>query len=291
MQTLCLYHDDPDGRASAAIVRRVYGEEAVLHAIDYGDPVPWGAIRQAGRVIVVDFSLPAEDMLRIAENAKLVWIDHHVSAIEALTPYAGDWEGLRDTRQAACVLTWRYYFPDQPVPRAILLIGDWDTWAWEEPETGAFGAGLRQQDTDPENDVLWGRLLSGEAGFLADLVAQGEILRAARLRDIRRDVDRYAFEVSFDGHRTLAINQRGSGDIGEYIRELGYSLAYCYLDEMQDGVLMTGVSLYSAEVDVSEIAARYGGGGHRGAAGFAFPRQSVPFPPESKVRLNSPQRA
>lgn len=284
MGIFCLYHDDPDGRASAAIVRRFHGKQVQLHAINYGDPVPWDDMLQAGRVIVVDFSLSAEEMKRLAAHTELVWIDHHVSAIEALEPYARAWEGLRDTRQAACVLTWRYYYPDRPVPRGIVLIGDRDTWSKQEPETDAFSEGLRQFDTDPHNDDLWERLFSEDAAFLDGLVSQGRILRAARLRGLRRDVERYGFEVDFEGHHTLAVNLRGSGDMGEYIRGLGYALAYCYIDELQDGALMTSVTLYSAEVDVSEIAARYGGGGHHGAAGFTFVRNKTPFPPQADVR-------
>jgi nanoRNase/pAp phosphatase (c-di-AMP/oligoRNAs hydrolase) len=41
--------------------------------------------------------------------------------------------------------------------------------------------------------------------------------------------------------------------------------------------------MYSQTVDVAEIAQRFGGGGHAGAAGFHFKRSESPFPPEAKV--------
>jgi nanoRNase/pAp phosphatase (c-di-AMP/oligoRNAs hydrolase) len=41
------------------------------------------------------------------------------------------------------------------------------------------------------------------------------------------------------------------------------------------------VTLYSDVLDVSAIAAKFGGGGHRGAAGFQFHRSDRPFPPGS----------
>jgi nanoRNase/pAp phosphatase (c-di-AMP/oligoRNAs hydrolase) len=108
-------------------------------------------------------------------------------------------------------------------------------------------------------------------------------LREARLRNIQSATARYGFVVTFEGHRTLAVNLRGSGDLGEHIRNCGYEIAYCYIDNLVDGELFTFVSLYSKEVDVAKIAQRFGGGGHRGAAGFHFKRESAPFPAEADV--------
>jgi nanoRNase/pAp phosphatase (c-di-AMP/oligoRNAs hydrolase) len=70
--------------------------------------------------------------------------------------------------------------------------------------------------------------------------------------------------------------------MGEYIRHAGYEMAYCYIDVARKGRLQTVVTLYSDVVDVSEIARKHGGGGHRGAAGFQFDRTDRPFPPGSE---------
>lgn len=283
--TICLYHNDADGHASAAIVRRALGTDLTLHEMNYGDPIPWKIITNTDRVVIVDFSLPRENMLRIAQRNDFIWIDHHISAIEELSGISESWAGIRDTREAACVLTWRYFFPNQPVPRPIVLIGDRDAWHWREEETGAFDEGLYQQDTHPENDALWGPLLDEDPKFVSQLVAQGKILREARLHNIQRQVDNYGFAVNFEGWRVMAINIRGNGDIGSYIQELGYQLAYCYIDNYQNGNLMTFVGLYSSEVDVSEIAKKFGGGGHRGASGFSFQRSCSPFPEKASVSM------
>jgi len=283
--TLCIHHNDADGRASAAIVRRALGPDVNLYEMNYGDPIPWETIFSVDRVVIVDFSLPQGDMQRISRENDFIWIDHHISAIEELSGISEGWSGIRDTREAACVLTWRYFFPNQPVPRPIVLIGDRDAWHWREAETGAFDEGLHQQDTNPQNDALWGPLLEDDPQFVGQLVARGEILREARLQDIQRQVDNYGFAVDFEGCRALAINTRGNGDIGSYIQKLGYQLAYCYVDNCQNGNLMTFVGLYSSDVDVSEIARKFGGGGHRGASGFSFERSCSPFPEKASVRM------
>jgi oligoribonuclease NrnB/cAMP/cGMP phosphodiesterase (DHH superfamily) len=284
IETVCLHHNDADGRASAAVVRRAYHKQVTTFEMNYGDSIPWERIEPAKRVVVVDFSLPLEEMQRLGYGRELIWIDHHISAIRVLGKAAQAWKGLQNTSEAACVLTWQYFFPDQPTPRALVLIGDRDVWRWAEADTGPFDAGLGQENTHPENDDLWQPLLADDPMMLHGLIERGSILRAAQLNDINKCLASLGYPVIFEGQRTLAINARGNGDFGAAIRVMNYSLAYCYIDSMQNGRLMTFVTLFSSEVDVSRIAQKFGGGGHPGAAGFSFERADSPFPPEAEVQ-------
>ena len=59
---VCLYHNDPDGQCSAAIVRRVLGRQVTLQGLEIGDPLPWHELETADLVIIVDYSLPLDDM-------------------------------------------------------------------------------------------------------------------------------------------------------------------------------------------------------------------------------------
>ncbi|MBC8331297.1 MAG: hypothetical protein H8E28_04880 [Anaerolineae bacterium] len=283
MTTLCLYHNDADGRASAAIVRKALGPDIALCEMKYGDSLPLEEILVAKHIVIVDFSLPREDMERLANYHQICWIDHHKTAIQELADISADWPGTRNTDDAACVLTWKYYFPDQAIPQAILLIGDRDIWRWAHPDTGSFNEGLFQLNTNPHNDRLWNMLLADDTALVEEITQHGSILREARLRGIQGSTSRYGYPVTFEGYRTLAINQRGSGDLGEHIRNHGYEIAYCYIDNFLDGELFTFVSLYSKEIDVAKIAQRFGGGGHAGAAGFHFKRGNSPFPPDAKT--------
>ena len=278
----CLYHDDADGRCSAAIVRRVFGSSVRLHAIDYGDPVPWEVIEASDKVVIVDFSLPLEDMRRAQKTSDLVWIDHHKTALNKLSEMEGI-PGLRSLDEAACVLTWRTFFPDQPVPKAVVYIGDRDTWRHAYDDTAPFSEGLHQEDTRPWNDELWKPLLDDESDRVEALIQRGTVLHQARVQRIKRQIKRYGFEVIFEGYQTLAINARGSGEMGAMIRQLGYEIGYCYIEAEQNGEIKTFVTLYSDRVDVSEIARKFGGGGHAGAAGFSIERTGSPFPPQARV--------
>jgi oligoribonuclease NrnB/cAMP/cGMP phosphodiesterase (DHH superfamily) len=286
MKTLCLHHNDADGRACGAIVRRALGVGVTLYEMDYGDTLPLDLILVADHILIVDFSLPKDEMVKLATYHQFTWIDHHKSSLDEMDGTAESWAGVRDTSEAACVLTWRYFFPNQPVPKAITLIGDRDIWRWAEQHTGAFNEGLHQHYTRPNNDVLWNPLLDDDPEALANLIELGSNIREARLREIRRAAARYSFAVTFEGYRTLVINVRGSGDLGAHIRTMGYEIGYCYVDKVSEGQLMTYVTLYSDSVDVSVLAQKFGGGGHAGAAGFHFPRGGTPFHPEAEVTYN-----
>jgi oligoribonuclease NrnB/cAMP/cGMP phosphodiesterase (DHH superfamily) len=281
---VCFYHNDPDGRCSAAIVRRAFKGVVTCLPMDYGDEIDWRLIEDASEVIVVDFSFPLPIMERINLSSNLIWIDHHVTAIEELDKLK-EIRGIRDLNLAGCVLTWKYFFPDIQVPKAVLYVGDRDIWKNEYPETKPFGEGLYQENTMPENDAVWGPLLEDDQTTIKALIQQGEILYAARRKRYARALDSRGVEVEFESHRTMLINEVGNGDLGEMIREQGYEIGYCYFERVQNGILRTFVTLYSDTVDVSAIAKKFGGGGHRGAAGFSFSRGTSPFPSEAHFEL------
>lgn len=284
--TVCFHHDDEDGRASGAVVRYALGKDSHLIEIDYDDlTIPWELINKADKVVVVDISFPLQEMQKLAAGRELIWIDHHISAIKEMQGVADAWSGLRDINDAACVLAWKYFFPDRPVPRAVVLIGDRDVWRWAEKDTGPFVEGIHVRDTRSENDALWVPLLEENQQAFNEILTEGARLREIRLDEINSLVERRGFEVIFFGERTLAVNAPGNGDIGQRSRDLGYEIAYCYEDRMERGVLATNVTLFSREADVSVIAKKFGGGGHAHAAGFSFPRSSSPFPPGADVRF------
>jgi len=280
-KVLCLYHNDPDGQCSGAIVRRRLGKGVRFAAMEYGHAIPWALIEESDVVIVTDFSLPKEEMERIKQDTHLIWIDHHKTAIEAMMDVEVD--GLRAIDRAGCVLTWQYFYPDESIPRGVQYIGERDIWTFVHEETKPFCEGLYQMNQHPKNDEVWTPLLDDDDTFVEKVVEEGELLLRARQQAIQRQVHGRGFEVLFEGHRTLAINQRGTGELGEYIRSLGYVIGYAYVQVLRTEGLSTQVTLYSEQIDVSEIAVKFGGGGHAGAAGFIFPSRSEPFPEEASV--------
>lgn len=83
---------------------------------------------------------------------------------------------------------------------------------------------------------------------------------------------RFGFETEISGHKAFAMNLGNcSSEFFKSLPEEAYDIfiAFCF-----DGKVWTA-SLYSKTVDVSEIAKKYGGGGHMGAAGFVT--KELPF--------------
>jgi oligoribonuclease NrnB/cAMP/cGMP phosphodiesterase (DHH superfamily) len=260
----------------------VLGPDLQTIPLDYAGAIPWDAIRVAERVILVDFSYPLDIMQEIQDQAELIWIDHHQSAIQSLQQLE-TLPGLRALDKAACSLTWLYFYPKKPLPQCVQYIGDRDLWRHEFSQTAPFCAGLRLMDTSPQNDTLWVALLQDDLELIQSIMETGEILDKARKMEIRGKVANAGYEVVFQGYRTLVINERGSGELGEHIRSLGYELGYCYQESMKDGVRKTVVTLFSNQVDVSIIAQEFGGGGHPGAAGFSFESSGSPFPSSAVI--------
>jgi hypothetical protein len=156
---LILYHNDLDGAASAAIVqfveRSAHGmpsDDFVTRPIRYGEDVH-AVLDEVGddycQVFVVDWTPPQGcggiEALSARLGDRLVWIDHHASAIQGYGPdeqqeisILGRIRGIRLSESdgqpiAACELTWvhlwaRWLGSVPSPPKWLQLIGDWDTW-------------------------------------------------------------------------------------------------------------------------------------------------------------------
>lgn len=135
MSKICtIFHDcDLDGWMSAAIVKHWFIKyvdiEPVNDTLDfigynYGQPIP--DLSGYDKVIMCDISFPKEEMLKLWHNLdqELIWIDHHISAIKDNNDLV--FKGLRDTKFAACELTWQYLFPSEPMPEIVRLLGRYD---------------------------------------------------------------------------------------------------------------------------------------------------------------------
>jgi hypothetical protein len=276
----CIHHNDLDGRCAAAIVNHALkqnGDPGVRFIeVDYGNydrVVPWDAICPGDTVYVVDFSLKPDHMTKLQSiTGKIIWIDHHKTAQDY--PYQ-DLPGLRafDGSYAGCELTWLYFYPELScrMPRAVQLIGDYDKWALHyPPDCFEFYEGMKIQANNPLAAV-WRYLFSHDLFTLGIVIGEGKT--AIRYRDTycadMCETYGYAIKINapLEGHpsyRAWCTNIYRFGSQGFGPRFKDYDLCVGYV---HDGRNFT-VSLYSTTVDVSEIAKIYGGGGHKGAAGF-----------------------
>ena len=308
-----VYHGvDLDGKCSAAIVwhsvearaARKRGAPCELIPLDYGQPLGMADWVEGEAVYVVDFSLPLQQMLVIAERYCLVWIDHHKTAIAEADAAGFDPAGRRlaDGGEAACLLCWRYFHPGAEVPVAVRLLSDYDTWQNANPLRWhrlilPFQLGVRAQHPEPTSD-FWHDLLDmdprrakawAERG-LPILVAQGGVILAS-LRDRNRElVTAAAFFTKLDGLSALACNALhvNSGLFDDAIGRMDVSLFIAFGWQRDHWKLSLWPAPAAKALDVSAIAKKYGGGGHAGAAGcqcaelpFRLPGAPAPKEPSA----------
>ena len=309
---ICFYHNDLDGRCSAAIVHMWLGIKTLPYdaqhipacafiEMDYAKPIPWDQIHPGEQVWIVDFSFSVADMQKLFTITQdVTWIDHHVTAIEKFKDWPGKIRGIRQGGTAACVLTWKYMHwwtargegeenfgngcsEGLEVPRAVAMIGDYDAWLHQIPDSTAFYEGCKMLNTSEIGSSDWWDLLVGEGAHtdgngnpLPKLDICGPVIAAGKAAIKYRDAycldmcNSYGFETEIDGVKCYFANiyKFGSLGFGDRMKQYPVCAAGAF-----DGKKWT-ISLYSTTVDVSLICKNHGGGGHKGAAGFvseAFP--------------------
>lgn len=278
MPNVYYHRADLDGLCSAAIAKK-FVPNAQLCGMDYNDketPPPSGD----ERVYMLDFSLqPIERMITFADlvgRDRMVWIDHHKSAIEEAKRVGLDsLPGAREIGKAACELTWEY-FSDKNTPLGVVLLGGYDVWDLSYNDAVLpFQYAMRSKAKDPESSI-WDHILDTDnnLGTVQNLLEQGEAI----LEYVKLDNEKYlascGFETTLDGYRGICLTRLASSQTFEG------SYDPAKHDMMVTFVRQTGkwrVSLFSTKdnVDCSAVAKKYGGGGHKGAAGFIT--ETLPF--------------
>lgn len=282
-RALCLYHSaDLDGKCSAAIYLKA-NPGIKLYGIDYGEEPPWDEIAGSD-LVVLDWSFqPWPQFAKAVEQANsLLWIDHHKSAIDewfanASSEQCAKTKTVLDEASAACLLVWKYCFPGKWVPYGVELLHLYDIWDHSDPDVLYYQLGLRNRDNDPTNAVVWSRVLRDckYDGWTLNVLGEGRILLRYDRATKAAIATKCWFPLEFAGHVWQACNYAVQGsDLLDSVRD----------KSKYQGVLTFGwrrdkwvVSLYSDDpsVDCGAIAKSCGGGGHRGAAGFAC--KQLPF--------------
>ncbi len=274
MTAKIFHHNDADGRCAAAIMARYcknHGYDCEFIEMDYKDRIPVERIDPLDFIAIVDFSFQPEVMAEVrAKATHVVWCDHHVTAKDYGYDDVDGFRDFNDKGLSGCECTWRYCFPDVPIPEFAQLIGDYDAWRLQRtPECFEFYEGLKLFDTRPASP-LW-ECLRIDPGLTKRTVTAGQWAIQYRDNYCAEIAKAFGYETEIGGQKAYAMNayRFGSKGFGDKFHTYPVCLAYIH-----DGKKFT-VSLYSESVDVSQIAKQFGGGGHKGAAGFVC--EQLPF--------------
>lgn len=300
---LVIYHSPcQDGFAAAVAAYSVLGDHAEYLGAAHGDGLADRVVQMSlgRRVYVLDFSFPRETMLELAAAADgLVWLDHHKTAFE---DWLGRWEpGLEyraldraageayiwlDDKQSGALLAWRFFGCGR-VPVGVRHIDDRDRWQFKMEGTREYCARLAMVPYDmprwldnfraQERRVEAVRLnvgveVSWETTHVYDAwIETGGLLVRRHRMDVETAVKQARvvnLPLCVAGCQGLAVNAARSvaSDVGHLLAQMSgtFGLVW-YL--AGDGKVRCSIRS-EGDNDVSEIARRLGGGGHRNAAGF-----------------------
>jgi len=282
---LVYHHDDNDGCCAAAIAGNSYDRnefDIKFVPINYGKE-SWSEdeIKAAEEVWLVDFTSDKMDEFVKACGSKLIWIDHHKTAVEK---FPGLWSsssitGIRSLQKAACVLTWEFTHPESTsLPVTVAYIGDKDLWKFEYVETRAFTAGFSLMVKTPY-DAVWAVLLGSKyEDTVNKMISIGELLLESQSYKIQKAFDR-GVDCVFHNWNARLVNTTGSiSELGEFIyKKPEYDIAIMW-QAVEDMVVFSlrSDSGNPDSPDCAEIAQHYGGGGHKNAAGFQ--KKNMDFP-------------
>jgi oligoribonuclease NrnB/cAMP/cGMP phosphodiesterase (DHH superfamily) len=291
------HHNDNDGRCAAYIARMAMEEKyqiksMTFYEMDYTKTPDFSEVQPEDKCIIVDFSFKPEDMERLNQTqARVIWIDHHKTAIESLKNVNDkdglEISGLRRTTDSATLLAWEYFFTDIPAPYAVQLVDDHDAWKHKLPESMDFLMGSQLFDRSPAIDHksnFWtATIIDGTWKHVAN---QGRIINLHQKEHNKSKLKELGWVGMLRGFGrfVLCLNgMRGSQSFESCPHPGDFDVLCAYEHK---GNMFT-VSLYSNRgVDVSELAKQFGGGGHAGAAGFVCRELPImyvePYTPDTK---------
>lgn len=278
------HHNDNDGYCSAywVLKKAKTTEEIQLYEMDYEKEFPFDEIEKDEEIYIVDYSILPEDMSKLLEiTPNVTWIDHHQSAIKRYNDFPADIRGIRYDGIAACLLTWCYlthmtdggtgdikeFNPSMGsnAPMFTKLIADYDVWTFLYGETTKeFQIGLSVEDRNPTSE-LWDDLYDDwNEEYLSDICDDGEVMLKYRDNFAKEYCDSKSYQCKFEGYNCLCLNIGLGGS--EYFENVDneYDMYILYSFNGKNW----NYSLRSDTVNVADVAMKYGGGGHPGAAGF-----------------------
>ncbi len=281
-----VYHRiDCDGLCSFAVLYKgliskpskpsIY-PNAVITGIGYnhGDALP--DLSGYDIVYVADIALPIDVMRRLNEEGRLIWIDHHATAIKDSKAYGySTAPGLRRIGKGACELCWEFMFASEP-PLFVKYLSAYDVFNKErfdfENQVLPFQYGVRNRFQLNPKSFIKALGIGNEFGYVGKLIDEGRtILNYIRQKGYRA-AKNYGFAITLAGKvpaLCILTDQSESIPYHQAAIEAGCQVIIC---ANRIGDSLYKISSYAAEGDApihlgDYLKDMYGGGGHANAAG------------------------
>ncbi|PWC98011.1 phosphohydrolase [Azospirillum sp. TSO5] len=267
--TIVIYHGGcADGFGAAWAAWRALGSTAEYVPGKYGEDPPDVTDKI---VYLLDFSYKRPVLERMIEAAAdVVVLDHHKTAQADLEPLlkSGSLDGEFDMNRSGAAMAWDWLV-GTTTPELIRHIQDRDLWRFELDGTREIHAALMSQPFNfpAWNEFAWdlenpsrrplliaegAAILRSHDKLLGDLLLSST--RQMVIGGVPVPAANLPWSMASDGGNRLSVGQPFAASYYD-----GKDARHFSLRSQADGA------------DVSEIARRYGGGGHARAAGFRMP--------------------
>jgi oligoribonuclease NrnB/cAMP/cGMP phosphodiesterase (DHH superfamily) len=274
---LVIYHGNcPDGFGAALAAWLYFEGQGEYLGLSHGkvnqiEDLP----PLAGRAVyILDFSFDASLMQGIDEQAaKLVMLDHHKSAADKLGQFKCRCGVVHfDMSQSGAMLSWKFFFPERPVPDLVRYVQDRDLWTWAYPESAAFLSAL---DLEPNEFERWAEIAAFGPAQSGEFCERGKAMNEKFLH-LCQDIARGAAPVTFNGQHGLMVNCPGAftSEVGNMLSSECGSFALLW-SVSKDGTVKVGLRAVQT-FNAIPLAESMGGGGHPQACGFRMGPERLP---------------
>jgi len=233
---------------------------ADYYFMNYNDN-PWDLPIEGNNVLVFDFSFKRHIMEAFKLKAHSFRVfDHHKTAM-------AECEGLDyctfDLNKSGAMLAWDHFHPEQEPPDLVKYVQDYDLWTFKLEKSKEVNAAIMSYEKTWEN---WDMLASRVQYAKNLMIELGEV--ALRKEKIADDIIlEKATTMVVDGSRVPMVNTCLPGNSALDKLRTGHPFAAAYYFK-PNGAIKVSLRSTDAGRDVSEVAKKYGGGGHRNAASF-----------------------
>lgn len=261
IKKMIIYHAGcPDGNGAAFAFYKKFGRTGVTyHAMKHADKF---ALDVTGKdVYMADLALKRNVINEIIAKANsLTILDHHISEYEELK----DLECYNfSSNHSGAMMSWMYLFPNIPAPKMIQYIEDRDLHNFKLPNTLEVLSALDSLDFSFEKWNAFSEEL--EIDSISVITRGSSILQYCQT--LIKMILRSKFKVNIDGHIIPIVNTAffKSESASQLSENQPFGASYNF-----DGKFYW-ISLRAddkSEIDLSKLAAKFGGGGHKKAAAF-----------------------
>ena len=263
-KSILLTHNDFDAAVCAVVALRTNTVQKVeYHDYKTIDKAVLKAL-EAGYdfIYLADISVEPDTAQKMNEAGNCRLFDHHKTAEEKLSTLNYPWITIDQTMCGAKVFA-QYFNTEElkDVEKLLYHANDYDMWIHESPHSKRL------------NMLLW---LYGIEKFVERFVKNPSVMLTEEENKMVDDyVEKRRAYVTKATDSMITVKDKQNRPVAivfaeKYASDIGQNILYCYPDieyvviiNMVEGT----VSFRSRQVDVSELAKFFGGGGHKLSAG------------------------